>query len=174
MSVVAVIPAGAVPSIIAVIMRGDTKASRTRWRRWRSALPSRSAISAKVWPRSTSLSHLRALGNGNDSVTVGAGSTITLGNGNDTVTVTAGYVQTNLVSDIPGLATVTDSELKNPWGISHSSTSPFWVSNNDTSTTTLYAVTGRERGFDKLWHRLAYCHARDHPRDIDVPLREGG
>ena len=30
MSVVAVIPAGAVPSIIAVMIRGDTKASRAR------------------------------------------------------------------------------------------------------------------------------------------------
>src|SRR6267378_1849412 len=31
---------------------------------------------------------------------------------------------------------------------------------------------GRERGFDDLWHRLAYCHARDYPRDIDVLLQE--
>jgi uncharacterized protein (TIGR03118 family) len=58
-------------------------------------------------------------------------------------TVRAGpYVQTNLVSDIPGLATITDPSLVNPWGISHSSTSPFWVSNQGTNTTTLYAVTG--------------------------------
>ena len=28
----------------------------------------------------------------------------------------AGYIQTNLVSDIPGLATITDSSLVNPWG----------------------------------------------------------
>jgi uncharacterized protein (TIGR03118 family) len=82
------------------------------------------------------------LGNGNDSVTAGAGSTIILGNGNDTVTATAGYLQTDLVSDIAGLATITDPELMNPWGISHSSGSPFWISNNDTNTTTLYAVTG--------------------------------
>src|SRR5215831_16672080 len=51
------------------------------------------------------------------------------------------FVQTNLVSDIPGLATITDPELVNPWGVSHSSTSPFWVSNQGKSTTTLYAVT---------------------------------
>src|SRR5260370_24176734 len=25
---------------------------------------------------------------------------------------------------------------------------------------------GRERGFDDLWHRLAYCPARDHPGDL--------
>jgi hypothetical protein len=50
-------------------------------------------------------------------------------------------VQTNLVSDIPGLAMITDPELHNPWGVSHSPTSPFWVSNQGTNTATLYAVT---------------------------------
>jgi len=52
------------------------------------------------------------------------------------------YFQTNLVSDIPGLATITDPLLMNPWGISHSATSPFWTSNQVTNTSTLYAVTG--------------------------------
>jgi uncharacterized protein (TIGR03118 family) len=51
------------------------------------------------------------------------------------------YLQTNLVSDIQGLAQVTDSNLANPWGVSFSGTSPFWVSNQHTSTSTLYAVT---------------------------------
>ena len=51
------------------------------------------------------------------------------------------FVQTNLVSDIPGLATITDPELVNPWGVSHSPISPFWVSNQATSTSTLYSVT---------------------------------
>ena len=51
------------------------------------------------------------------------------------------YVQTNLVSDIAGLATLTDPSLINPWGISRSPTSPFWVSNQGTGTSTLYAVT---------------------------------
>ncbi len=31
---------------------------------------------------------------------------------------TDGFSQTNLVSDIPGLATITDPNLKNPWGVS--------------------------------------------------------
>jgi uncharacterized protein (TIGR03118 family) len=52
------------------------------------------------------------------------------------------YVQTDLVSDIPGLATITDPELVNPWGVAFSATSPFWTSNQGTSTATLYAVTG--------------------------------
>ena len=55
----------------------------------------------------------------------------------------AGFVQVNLVSDIPGLATITDSNLVNPWGVSHSTTSPFWSSNQGTSTATLYMVTDR-------------------------------
>jgi uncharacterized protein (TIGR03118 family) len=54
----------------------------------------------------------------------------------------APYVQTDLVSDISGLATVTDPELMNSWGISHSATSPFWISNQATNVATLYTVTG--------------------------------
>src|SRR5262249_34996274 len=50
-------------------------------------------------------------------------------------------VQTNLVSDISGLATVTDANLKNPWGVAHSPQSLLWVSTQGTSTATLYAVT---------------------------------
>ncbi len=53
----------------------------------------------------------------------------------------APFVQTNLVSDITGLAKITDSQLVNPWGVAHSSTSPFWVSNQGTNSATLYAVT---------------------------------
>jgi uncharacterized protein (TIGR03118 family) len=53
----------------------------------------------------------------------------------------AGLAQFNLVSDIAGLATITDPELKNSWGVSESPTSPFWVSNQGTSTATLYTVT---------------------------------
>ena len=52
------------------------------------------------------------------------------------------FVQTNLVSNIPGLATITDPQLVNPWGFSHSATSPFWISNQGSNDSTLYAVTG--------------------------------
>src|SRR5258705_4432942 len=53
----------------------------------------------------------------------------------------AGFIQTNLVSDIPGLAVITDSVLKNSWGLSHSATSPIWVSDQATGVATLYNVT---------------------------------
>ena len=52
----------------------------------------------------------------------------------------ADYIQTNLISDIPGLAIITDAALKNPWGISHGPTTPFWVSDQATNLTTLYVV----------------------------------
>jgi uncharacterized protein (TIGR03118 family) len=50
------------------------------------------------------------------------------------------FVQTNLVSDVAGLAQVTDPNLKNPWGVSFSATSPFWISDQGTNDSTLYAV----------------------------------
>jgi uncharacterized protein (TIGR03118 family) len=52
------------------------------------------------------------------------------------------YQEINLVSDIPGVAAVTDAHLVNPWGISLSSTSPFWVADNGTSVSTLYDGQG--------------------------------
>jgi len=52
------------------------------------------------------------------------------------------YQQTNLVSDIVGMAPVTDPNLKNPWGITRSSSSPWWVSNNNSGTSTLYTGAG--------------------------------
>ena len=48
------------------------------------------------------------------------------------------YHQTNLVSDLPGVALIQDPDLVNPWGISMSTTSPFWVANNGSGTSTLY------------------------------------
>ncbi len=48
------------------------------------------------------------------------------------------YIQTNLVADLPGVATTTDPNLVNPWGLSRSSSSPWWVANNNSGTSTLY------------------------------------
>src|SRR5258706_12364990 len=47
------------------------------------------------------------------------------------------YRQTNFISDIPGLAPILDPLLVNPWGISATASSRFWVANNGTSTTQL-------------------------------------
>jgi len=54
------------------------------------------------------------------------------------------FRQENLVSDEPGVATLTDPNLVNPWGMSHGPNSPVWVSDNGADVTTLYrgAVSG--------------------------------
>jgi uncharacterized protein (TIGR03118 family) len=57
----------------------------------------------------------------------------------------ANVLQTNLVSDLPGVAANTDPNLVNPWGISESpgsQGSPFWISDNGTSLSTLYNTAG--------------------------------
>ena len=51
------------------------------------------------------------------------------------------YTETKLVSDLPGAAHL-DPNLKNPWGIDFSKTSPIWISNNGTNTTSVYTGTG--------------------------------
>jgi len=54
----------------------------------------------------------------------------------------AQYTQVNLVSNIPGLAVLTEPLLVNPWGMSRTGTSPFWTSNQGTNSSTLFAITG--------------------------------
>ncbi len=50
------------------------------------------------------------------------------------------YSQTTLVSS------ATDPDLINPWGVSFSATSPFWVSDNGTGRATLYNSSGVKQG----------------------------
>src|SRR2546421_3022814 len=52
------------------------------------------------------------------------------------------YHVTNLVSDIPGMAPTIDPLLINPWGISFSPGSPFWVANQGSGTSTIYTGSG--------------------------------
>jgi uncharacterized protein (TIGR03118 family) len=53
------------------------------------------------------------------------------------------YKQTNLVSDLVGMAPTIDPNLKNPWGLTRTPTgSPFWVANNNSGTSTLYTGAG--------------------------------
>src|SRR5262245_31195269 len=55
------------------------------------------------------------------------------------------YTQVNLVSNMPGVAPVTDSQLVNPWGLSRGSGSPWWVSDNATGVSTLYNGPGAKQ-----------------------------
>src|SRR5437660_1845763 len=56
--------------------------------------------------------------------------------------LSANVLQTNLVSDLAGVAMFQDPHLVNPWGISESSTSPFWVSDNNAGVSSLYNTAG--------------------------------
>ena len=59
-----------------------------------------------------------------------------------TQSASAQYAQTNIVSNVPGLASITDPNLVNPWGIAFSNTSPVWVANEGSGVATLYTSTG--------------------------------
>jgi uncharacterized protein (TIGR03118 family) len=52
------------------------------------------------------------------------------------------FKETDLVSNIPGRAMFTDPDLKNPWGLAASATSPWWVADNGTGLSTLYNGQG--------------------------------
>jgi uncharacterized protein (TIGR03118 family) len=55
------------------------------------------------------------------------------------------YTVTNLVSDVPGLATHVDPDLVNAWGLTSLPTSPWWVADNGTNVSTLYQADGSKR-----------------------------
>jgi uncharacterized protein (TIGR03118 family) len=62
------------------------------------------------------------------------------------------FLVTNLVTNDQAAhpAQTTDTFLKNAWGISHSAGSPFWVSDNATGVTTLYAVNPHTNATTKV------------------------
>src|SRR5512135_158726 len=57
-----------------------------------------------------------------------------------------GYLQTNLVSDIKGLAPHFDKNLQNPWGFSETPDGQFRVADNASGLATLYNAAGRIAG----------------------------
>ena len=52
------------------------------------------------------------------------------------------FEQTNLVSDLPGLAANQDPNLVNPWGMANNAGSPFWISDQGANVATLYNGAG--------------------------------
>src|SRR5262252_315147 len=52
------------------------------------------------------------------------------------------YTVTPLASDVPGLAPATDANLQNTWGLARSGTSPWWIANNATASTSVYTGAG--------------------------------
>jgi uncharacterized protein (TIGR03118 family) len=55
------------------------------------------------------------------------------------------YKQTNLISNTSGSAEGTDSDLVNPWGLSRTSGSAWWVADNLTGVATLYNGPGAKQ-----------------------------
>ena len=56
------------------------------------------------------------------------------------------YTVHNLNSNVPGRATHTDPDLQNGWGIAEPTTGPWWVADNGTDKSTLYAADGTKQG----------------------------
>lgn len=52
------------------------------------------------------------------------------------------YQQTNLVSDLPGLAAQTDADLVNAFGLTRGPTTPWWANDEGTGLATLYNASG--------------------------------
>src|SRR5262245_32366991 len=48
----------------------------------------------------------------------------------------AGFVQTNLISNIAGLAQITDANLVNPWGLASTPSGALLISNNNAGVAT--------------------------------------
>src|SRR5437667_10477885 len=55
------------------------------------------------------------------------------------------YTVHNLSSNVPGLATHTDPDLQNGWGIAEPTSGPWWVADNGTDKSTLYNADGTKR-----------------------------
>jgi uncharacterized protein (TIGR03118 family) len=66
------------------------------------------------------------------------------------------FVQRNLISDIPGMASITDPNLVNPWGLAAGPTSPLWVADNGADVSTVYtgAVNGSRPSIAPLVVRI--------------------
>lgn len=67
----------------------------------------------------------------------------------------ADYIETNLISNEPGVAPITDPNLIDPWGLSFSATSPLWVSNQGSGTATVYKITGTSSSATELTEGVA-------------------
>src|SRR6202049_3436464 len=69
---------------------------------------------------------------------------MTLGSASVLCAQQTGYSERNRVSNTAGVATTTDSQLLNPWGISILPGQDFWIANNNSGTSTLYDPQGKK------------------------------
>ena len=95
----------------------------------------------------------------------------------------SGFAQVNLVSDVPGLAQVTDVRMSNPWGITMGPSTPLWVNNDNTATSQVwagangtdpYAETEDQQSLRQLARDVAIREveprAHEHDESGDPPL----
>src|SRR5258706_3480371 len=84
------------------------------------------------------------------------------------------YIQTNLVADPTqsvGKAPVTDPNLLNPWGLTRSPNgSPWWISNNNSGTSTLYAISGTPASAAAVNNFPADPHPDSNGNGINSPF----
>ena len=59
-------------------------------------------------------------------------------------------MQMDLASDVPGLAPLLDSDVRNPWGIDFGPATPLWVNNQASNTITLYRGANGTDPFTKI------------------------
>jgi len=59
-----------------------------------------------------------------------------------------GFLQANLVSDLPGLAQFTDPQLRNPWGVTFQPGGAFWITDNATGLSTVFASSKQAKTVD--------------------------
>jgi uncharacterized protein (TIGR03118 family) len=81
--------------------------------------------------------------------------------------VGAPYRQTNLVSDLPGVALVEDRLLRGPWGVATTANSPFWVVNNKTDSASIY--TGDVGGAPLVRNRVPSIPILNVPTLLPAP-----
>jgi len=79
--------------------------------------------------------------------------TVALGGGKQS----GSYRQENLVSDIPGVADITDPDLVNPWGLAAGPQTPLWVADNGSDKATIYPGGTRQTLISKA------------PLTVDIP-----
>jgi len=58
------------------------------------------------------------------------------------------YIQTNLQANTSGVAEATDPKLVNPWGLTRTSASAWWVADNLTGVSTLYNGPGTKQSLE--------------------------
>ena len=108
--------------------------TRLTFRRQRSPSPGPGGRRRRLWPAATVAAAAVLATMAAGASPAGAGA--------------ARFRQVNLVSNIPGVAPLTDPDLVNAWGLAatpgtdQAPGSPLWVSDNGTDKTTLYAGAG--------------------------------